>query len=190
MPADFTAYFAASAGAAAALVGLLFVAVSLSPERTVGQGAPFERQVLAEGSFTALANAFFLSLGALIPNLGVGPLALTVGAIALWHSLWTGFLVIKARTDLWGLVRRLVYMASGLTVYGFECFVALQSMGAFGHPQPEAIYSLAIVLLAVLAIGLTRAWMLLGARRHGLFGWLSPLDPSKADERGTDKPRT
>jgi hypothetical protein len=30
-PADFSTFFAASAGAAAALVGLLFVSVSLSP---------------------------------------------------------------------------------------------------------------------------------------------------------------
>ncbi len=111
MPVDFTAFFAASAGAAAALVGLLFVAISISPERNVGPGAPVERQVVAEGAFTALVNAFFLSLGALIPNVGIG-------AIAVWHTISTGLKVITARTPHVSFVRRLVYVATGLLVYG------------------------------------------------------------------------
>ena len=40
VPEAFHDYFVASTGAGAVLVGLLFVAVSIAPERTVTSGAP------------------------------------------------------------------------------------------------------------------------------------------------------
>ena len=60
IPAEFTNFFIASAGAGAALVGLLFVAVSLAPEQIVTRGAPVERRAVAGSAFTALINAFFI----------------------------------------------------------------------------------------------------------------------------------
>ena len=39
VPDDFTGYFAAAGTAAGALIGLLFVAVSLRPETVLGRGA-------------------------------------------------------------------------------------------------------------------------------------------------------
>lgn len=41
---DYTAFFAASMGAGAALIGLLFVAIFINPERTVQEMAPWERR--------------------------------------------------------------------------------------------------------------------------------------------------
>ena len=42
VPAIFTNFFIASAGAGGALIGLLFVAVSIAPENTIMEGAPVE----------------------------------------------------------------------------------------------------------------------------------------------------
>src|SRR5258706_4933834 len=67
VPPEFANFFIASAGAGAALVGLLFVAVSIAPEQLVTRRAPMERQAVAGSAFTALMNAFFISLVALIP---------------------------------------------------------------------------------------------------------------------------
>src|SRR5262249_59061145 len=61
VPSDFNAYFSASATAAAALVGLLFVAISLAPESTVARSAPLRRRAIAVSAFTGLLNAFFIS---------------------------------------------------------------------------------------------------------------------------------
>src|SRR5205823_252942 len=76
VPAADQPFFAASMGAAAALLGLLFVAVSIAPERTVGAGAPIERQMVAESVFTALINAFFVSMGGASPGIPLGAVAL------------------------------------------------------------------------------------------------------------------
>src|SRR5258708_6825442 len=61
-PGAFTNFFLASAGAGAALVGLLFVAVSVAPEQPFAPGSAPERRGVATAAFIALANAFFVSL--------------------------------------------------------------------------------------------------------------------------------
>src|SRR5258708_29564342 len=80
----FHDHFVASTGAGAALVGLLFVAASIAPERTVMSGAPVERQAAAASAYTALLNAFFLSLVSLLPqtNLGWAALILSLTRLA------------------------------------------------------------------------------------------------------------
>jgi hypothetical protein len=47
-------------------------------------------------------------------------------------------------------------------------------------------YSIAYLLLAIYATGLTRAWQLLGAKRRSIFSWFSPLnDFDEARPAGT-----
>jgi hypothetical protein len=41
--------------------------------------------------------------------------------------------------------------------------------------QVGIVYGLVSCVLGAFALGLTRAWELLGAQRYGLLGWLSPL---------------
>ena len=63
-------YFIASTGASAALVGLIFVAISLWPRENIREAPPTWRAV-AGGSFFALFNAFFISLSALNTGLNL-----------------------------------------------------------------------------------------------------------------------
>ena len=53
VPEAFHDYFLATSGAGAALVGLLFVAVSIAPERTVMSGAPVERRAVATSAYSS-----------------------------------------------------------------------------------------------------------------------------------------
>jgi hypothetical protein len=62
-PEGFAEFFLASTGAGAAFVGLLFVAISIGPQRTFGS-TPIDsvpRQHLAEATFLTLTNAFVVS---------------------------------------------------------------------------------------------------------------------------------
>src|SRR4029079_4481800 len=90
IPTEFANFFLATAGAGAALIGLLCVAISINPERTFGREARSGRQQVASGAFTALVNAFFISTGALIPHTQVAYLTLIMGGIGLLNSLRLG----------------------------------------------------------------------------------------------------
>ncbi len=91
IPAPYENFLVASTQASAALIGLLFVSVSIAPERVFGGQAEAEKQ--ARSAFTALANVFFISFTSLIPHLSIGIVVVVIGAVALNQTLSLLFLV-------------------------------------------------------------------------------------------------
>jgi len=171
---DFTSFFVASAGAGAALVGLLFVAVSVNPGRNAGPDAPPERQAVAASAYTALINAFFLSMAALIASDSLGGAAIILGALSIIGILRLIGDLFEAQLSRESYARRVGFIALCLLVYGLQVFYGLQHLR---YPRDVGwAYSIVYLLLAIYAMGLTRAWQLLGARRRGLFSWFSPLN--------------
>src|SRR6202020_3543119 len=81
--ADAHDFFAASAGIAGALIGLLFVAISVAPERVLGPEASEVHGVRAVATLTAFTNALTGSLFALIPTFNVGGPATAVAIVGL-----------------------------------------------------------------------------------------------------------
>jgi len=172
VPEAFNNFFLASAGVGATLVGLIFVAVSIAPEHIVQSNAPIERRAMAASAFTALLNAFFISFGALIPGI-IGSLTLVMSALGLTTSSLLAWNLLKERERWQNVVRRVFLILVSFIIFGFESYYAILII-----KEPDNVgnfYTLATLLLAVYGIGLTRAWQLLGARRFGLGGWLSPL---------------
>lgn len=171
VPPDLSNFFIASASAGGALLGLLFVAVSIAPEQIVAHRAPLERQAVAASTFTAMVNAFFVSLGALIPG-ATGSFALTMSSLGLLNSLTLGFRLLRHPKSWQNFLRRAFLIVVSFVIYGFEFYDALQL--TITHTAGNA-YSLAVLLIPVYGIGLTRAWELLGVNRFGLLAWFSPL---------------
>ena len=172
VPEAFNNFFLASAGVGATLVGLIFVAVSIAPEHIVQSNAPIERRAMAASAFTALLNAFFISFGALIPGI-IGSLTLVMSALGLTTSSLLAWNLLKERERWQNVVRRVFLILVSFIIFGFESYYAILII-----KEPDNVgnfYTLATLLLAVYGIGPTRAWQLLGARRFGLGGWLSPL---------------
>lgn len=173
VPPEFLNFFGASTGAGAALVGLLFVAVSLAPEQIVTRRAPLERRAVAGSAFTALINAFFISLVALIPHFNFGTLIVPISSLSLLTSLLQAWSLLRLRKGWQSLLRRAILVCLSLGLYGLEL---RNGVGLITDPtQVGFVYGLLLTLLGIFAIGLTRAWELLGAHRYGLGGWLNPL---------------
>jgi hypothetical protein len=173
VPPEFLNFFMASTGAAAALVGLLFVAVSLAPEQIVTRGAPVERRAVAGSAFTALINAFFISLVALIPHFNFGTLIVPFSSLSLLTSLLQAWSLLRPRKGWQSFLRRAVLVCLSLGLYGLELW---NGVGLITDPtQVGFVYGLLFVLLGIFILALTRAWELLGAHRYGLGGWLNPL---------------
>jgi hypothetical protein len=173
VPASFHDFFLASAGAGAALVGLLFVAVSIAPERNVAADAPVGRQATAASAFTALFNAFFVSLIALIPGGAFGGGAAVFGALGLVNSVGLARMLLKRWYGWQSALRRGFLVVVGVIVYGAELYYGARLLQR--SDELGSVYSLVALLVGIYGIGLTRAWQLLGARRNGILGWLSIL---------------
>src|SRR6266851_6201759 len=174
VPEAFHDYFLASAGAGAALVGLLFVAVSIAPEQTVMRGAPVERQAVAISAYTALLNAFFLSPVALLPHTNLGWAALVLSLVGLENQFILGWNLFRHAERKWLIiVSRTALIFAGLLLYGYELYAGILLLLSPANSAPISV--IAPLLLGIYALGLMRAWQLLGGRSHGLSEWLSPL---------------
>jgi hypothetical protein len=187
VPEAFHDYFLATSGAGAALVGLLFVAVSIAPERTVMSGAPVERRAVATSAYTALLNAFFLSLVALLPQTNLGGAALVLSLIGLADQCKLGWDLLRYSQRRWlSMLRRAVLILVGLLLYGHELYNAILLLLSPTDSAP--VSTLAPLLLGIYALGMARAWQLLGARSYRLGDWLSPLRDTegKPPESTTD----
>jgi hypothetical protein len=164
VPEAFVNYFLGSSGASAALIGLLFVAISIAPERVFGEQAHAEQRAIAVSAFLALLDAFFVSLVALIPTARLG------------RHLWD-----ERREGRAPGIHRPTLLLGSFVIYGMEIGIAVALIGAPHHAG--YVYGLAYLLLGDYGLGIGRAWELLGARNEGLFTLLRHV-------RGADAPDT
>jgi len=185
VPAEYQTFLVASVAASSALIGLLFVSVSIAPERVFGPQSEAVRQARAVSAFTALANVFFLSLTSLIPGINAGLVAMITGSVSLLQTL----ALLRLRKD-WrsegALLRSLILFAGSAAIYGGEIYLGL---GLWVKPSATgALAGLFEVVLGAYAVGLGRAWELLGAPRGGfLTGALDSL-VGRLDRRPKAKP--
>jgi hypothetical protein len=195
MPEGFTEFFLASAGTGGAFVGLLFVAISIGPQRTfgdvAGMGAP--RQHLAEATFLTLLNGFVVSSLALIPGITVGWVAFVLGIAGILLALHLIWLFARfhrhgaARYPPWKDLVRVVSLSFIATVvFAIESLVGLRLI--LRPTDVDAYRWLSAIIIGLYALGMLRAWTLLGDPQHGWSGWLNPLQDlparSELDEPG------
>jgi hypothetical protein len=166
---EYLPFFNASVAASAALIGLLFVSVSVAPERIFGQDADPRRQAQAISAFSALANVFFISMSSLVPGVLIGLVVTAAAAASTVQLLGLIFMVRNYRADLITTIRGGILFLVSAIIYGTELYLGLL---LWTRPSTGALAGLLEVLLGAYAIGLGRAWQLLGAPRLGLVTFL------------------
>jgi hypothetical protein len=158
VPDAYVAYFAATATAAAALIGLLFVAVTLHPDAIFGEAASSEGRLIASSAFTALVNAFFVSLLALIPNVNLG---IGAGIVALFSISST---ISAHRSVNWDEPG---WQLLGLALLSYLSQIGIGIWLTVDKHADGAVNAIAYVMIGSFSVGLGRAWVLVEGSRFG-----------------------
>lgn len=166
VPDDLHDFFVAGAGVAGALVGLLFVAISVSGNRlTPGEkSAPIHR-IRAAASLTAFTNALTVSLFALIPGHKIAPTSISLGGVGLAFVLATLIALFRARL-LWS--RRMLDAAFVVGLAVAFTYQLIWGLRLSSHPDDAGtVNSIAVLVVIFFLVGVTRAWELIGGPAFG-----------------------
>jgi hypothetical protein len=169
----YEALFAAVAATAAALTGLLFVAISVSHTRPEQHGPKVIYEVRAAASLISFTSALAVALFGLVPGNHVGYPAAIVGVTGLFFTL-AGLRSILVDPDARRERRHQVGLIILLLLtFGFELGTGIDLIM---HPRDTApLDILGNLLVASLLIGIARAWELVGDRDTGIIASITTL---------------
>lgn len=159
----YRAFFAASVGASAAFIGLLFVALSFIDSAQVEESTRTWRRILANSSFAQLVNIFFVSMAGLLPDPhNFALVAVVMGALGLGVSVR-----LLPKTIAREKTGRGTPTVLGLIATGAYLMELVTGIGLMRQPDDQQLLSYLIVVLILLYAGaLARAWEITGIQRH------------------------
>ena len=161
VPEDVRDFFLGSAGVAGALIGLLFVAISVAsgrPAREEAAAQPY--RVRASAALSAFTNALAVSLFALIPGHKIGPTALAVGLGGLVFVATALLSLIRRRQRGRPMLRDAVFLLSLVVAFTIQM---VQGIAVIAKPDnADAVNTIAVLVVVCFLIGIARAWELIG----------------------------
>lgn len=178
--------FVAVASAAAALTGLLFVAITVTPRPAGGRPRGVIHQVRSAAALLAFTNALGISLFGLVPNNNAGYPA---GAFGIIGTLFT---LASVRSILADTRARARFLAQLSLITGLlAVFISEIVFGAeliVHWTNHSALDTLGNLIIASLFIGVARAWEFVGDRDTGI--WASLMVLATGHERSLNDPDT
>jgi hypothetical protein len=168
----YNAYFGGCAQVAGTLIGLLFVAISVSPHKHTGRQAPLSFRVQAGVAFTTLIDALAVALAALLPGRNLGTASVYLACTGI--SATAGLAVLSLRD--WPGRRHLGHLAVipvlGV-LYVLQLLTGISLLQRPSHPGP--VHAQALLLIIFFMIATYRAWQMIGGQNTRVLALAADL---------------
>jgi hypothetical protein len=167
VPESIREFFAASAGVAGALIGLLFVAISVAVVRLNREEAAAQvHRIRAVAALTAFVNALSVSLFALIPGEKIGITSVVVAATGLLFVVASLLSLFRLRQLQAARVRDALFLLGLIVVFVIQM---AEGLGVIANPANSGdVNTIAILVVCCFFIGIARAWELIGGPSVGI----------------------
>lgn len=184
--ASTTDFFFAAGGVAGALIGLPFVAISVSSHRFAQEykQAPLYR-IRARAALTAFINALAVSLSALIPGHQIGLAALIVASVGLAFVAASLLALIRLRLVRWRTGREVLFLLALVATFRRPTDPRSQRdrpTGRLRRSEHDCDPGDRLHL-----IGIARAWELIGGPSIGITQEVTALVSTHQHDPGDSK---
>jgi hypothetical protein len=155
----------AIAACAATLTGLLFVAMTVADRHGPADRPAVIEQVRAAASIVSFTNALAVALFGLVPGNNIGYPAIVLAVIGLFYTAAGTRSIFSGHVPRRLVLRQLELICVLLVVFASELAAGIDLLlNPRGTGAAELVGDL---LVALLIIGIARAWELVGDRRTG-----------------------
>ncbi|HEY0276899.1 MAG TPA: hypothetical protein VGC32_01395 [Solirubrobacterales bacterium] len=162
----FHDFFAAAAAVVGALIGLLFVAISVSQGRLAEQGGRQSHRIRASAALTVFTNALTVSMFALIPGIHLGWPALITAVLGEVFVVASLLSLYRLREEQPGQARESVFLAGLSVLFAVQLVTGIELTGD-GESVGD-VRTLAILVVVGALAGIARSWELIGGPEIGL----------------------
>ena len=174
---------------AATLIGLLFVAMSITQEETAARPQEI-REFRAAAALLAFTNAFTVSLFGLVPGTNIGYPAVVVGAIGILFTAGGVRTIVSLHLPRRQSRSQVSLLVVLLAVFGLQLGRGVQLL--VDRRNAGAVAFVGDILIVSLLVGIGRAWEFVGQWDTGVFASIGRLirhpDQVQDDDRGDGQP--